>query len=89
MGGAVFPPCYLPGVKLNKQGDNIKPCDPQVCGSLTVIFDRQRLWHISKVRNGMDLTEAEDIKKRCQEYTEDCTKKILMIQIITMVWSLT
>ena len=77
MGGAVFPPCYLPGVKLNKQGDNIKPCDPQVCGSLTVIFDSQRLWHISKVRNGMDLTEAEDIKKRCQEYTEDCTKKNL------------
>ena len=24
----------------------------------------------------MDLTEAEDIKKRWQEYTEDCTKKI-------------
>jgi len=24
-----------------------------------------------KDRNGMDLTEAEDIKKRCQEYTED------------------
>ena len=85
MGGAVFPPCCLPGVKLNKQGDNIKPCDLQVCGSLTVIFDSQRLWHINKVRNGMDLTEAEDINKRCQEYTEDCTKKILMIQIITMV----
>ena len=28
-----------------------------------------------KERNGMDLTEAEDIKKRWQEYTEDCTKK--------------
>ena len=27
-------------------------------------------------RNGMDLTEAEDIKKRWQEYTENCTKKI-------------
>ena len=35
-------------------------------------------------RNGMDLTEAEDIKK-WQEYTEDCTKKIFMTQIITMV----
>ena len=23
-----------------------------------------------KDRNGMDLTEAEEIKKRCQEYTE-------------------
>ena len=37
-----------------------------------------------KDRNGMDLTEAEDIKKRLQEYTED-TNKILMIQIIMMV----
>jgi len=42
-----------------------------------------------KDRNGMDLTEAEDIKKRWQKYTENCTKKILMIQIITKVWSLT
>ena len=28
-------------------------------------------------RNGMDLTEAEDIKKRWQEYTEDIYKKDL------------
>ena len=35
------------------------------------------------------LTEAEDIKKRWQEYTENCTKNIFMTQIITMVWSLT
>ena len=41
-----------------------------------------------KDRNGMDLTEAEDIKKRWQEYTEDCTKKMFMTQIIMMVWSL-
>ena len=26
---------------------------------------------LDKDRNGMDLTEAEDIKKRCQEYTEE------------------
>ena len=38
----------------------------------------------TKDRNGMDLTEAEDIKKKCQEYT-DCTKKIFMTQIITMM----
>ena len=31
-----------------------------------------------KDRNGMDLTEAEDIKKRWQEYTENSTKKIFM-----------
>ena len=30
-----------------------------------------------KDRNGMDLTEAEDIKKRWQEYTEDLYKKDL------------
>ena len=30
-----------------------------------------------KVRNGMDLTEAEDIKKRWQEYTEELYKKDL------------
>ena len=38
-----------------------------------------------KDRNGMDLTEAEDIKKRWQEYTENCTKQIFMTQIMTMV----
>ena len=38
-----------------------------------------------KDRNGVDLTEAEDIKKRWQEYTEDYTTKIFMIQITTMV----
>ena len=38
-----------------------------------------------KDRNGMDLTEAEDIKKRWQEYTEELYKKLFMTQIITMV----
>ena len=38
-----------------------------------------------KDRNGMDLTEAEYIKKRWQEYTEELYKKIFMTQIITMV----
>ena len=38
-----------------------------------------------KDKNGRDLTEAEDIKKRWQEYTENCTKKIFMIQINMMV----
>ena len=42
-----------------------------------------------KHRNGMDLTEAEDIKKRWQEYKKNCTKKIFTTQIITMVLSLT
>ena len=38
-----------------------------------------------KGKNGMDLTEAEDIKKRWQEYTEELYKKIFKTQIITMV----
>ena len=38
-----------------------------------------------KDRNGMDLTEAEDFKKRWQEYTEELYKKELTTQIITMV----
>ena len=38
-----------------------------------------------KDRNGMDLTEAEDIKKRWQEYTEELCKEIFMSQITTMV----
>ena len=36
-----------------------------------------------KDRNGMHLTEAEDIKKRWEEYTEELYKKILMTQITT------
>ena len=36
-------------------------------------------------RNGMDLTEAEDIKKRWQEYTEELYKKDLTTEIIMMV----
>ena len=39
-----------------------------------------------KDKNGMDLKEAEDIKKRWQEYTEELNKKnIFRTQIITMV----
>ena len=38
-----------------------------------------------KDRNGMDLREAEDVKKRWQEYTEELYKKIFMTQITTMV----
>ena len=38
-----------------------------------------------KDRNGMDLKEADDIKKRWQEHTEELYKKIFMTQITTMV----
>ena len=38
-----------------------------------------------KDRNGMDITEAEDTKKRWQNTQKICTKKIFMTQIIMMV----
>ena len=38
-----------------------------------------------KDRNGMDLAEAEDVKKRWQEYTEELYEKSFMTKIITMV----
>ena len=57
-------------------------------GLFKKIRDTKGLFHATmgtiKDRNGMDLTEAEVIKKRWQEYTELC-KKIFMTQIITMV----
>ena len=41
-----------------------------------------------KVRNGKDLTEAEEIK-RWKEYTGELHKKGLMTQVASVVWSLT
>ena len=45
------------------------------------IRDTQGTFHAKmdtiKDRNSMDLTEAEDIKKRCQDYTEELYKKDL------------
>ena len=35
-----------------------------------------------KDRNGLDLTEAEDIKKRCKNTQKNCAKKIFTTQII-------
>ena len=52
------------------------------------IRDTKRTFHSKmgtiKERNGMDLTEAEDIKNRWQEYTE-LYEKNFMTQIIMMV----
>ena len=43
-----------------------------------------------KDRNGMDLTEAEDIRRGGKNTQKNCTKKNFMNnQITTMVWSLT
>ena len=53
------------------------------------IRDTEGIFHAKmgsiKDRNGVDLTEAEDIKERWQEYTEELYKKIFTTQIITMV----
>ena len=38
-----------------------------------------------KDRNGMDITEAEDIKKGGKNTQKNCTKKIFMTKIITMI----
>ena len=38
-----------------------------------------------KDRNGIDLTEAEDIKKRWKNTQKNCTKKIFTTQIITII----
>ena len=42
-----------------------------------------------KDRRSMNLTEAENIKKRWQEYTEELYKEVIMTGITMMVWSLT
>ena len=54
------------------------------------IRDTKGIFHVKmgtiKDKNGTNLTEAEDIKKRWQEYTEKpYQEKIFMTQIITMV----
>ena len=53
------------------------------------IRDTKGLFHANvgtiKDRNCTNLTEAEYIKKRWQEYTEELYKKILMTQIVMMV----
>ena len=59
-------------------------------GLFKKIRDTKGIFHakmgLIKDRNGMDLTEEEDIKKRWQEYTQkNCTKKIFTTQIIMMV----
>ena len=53
------------------------------------IRDTKRTFHAKvgsiKDRNGREITEAEDIKKMWQEYTEELYKKFFTTQIIMMV----
>ena len=73
--------------------DNCKEIEENRMGKTRDLFkkirDTKETFHAKmgsiKDRNGMDLTEAEDIKKKWYEYTEELYKKIFMTQIITMV----
>ena len=57
------------------------------------IRDTKGIFHAKmgsiKDRNSMDLTEAEEIKKRWQEYTENLYKIGLKDWTSTILWSLT
>ena len=54
-----------------------------------IIRDTKRIFHTKmatmKHRNSMDITEAENIKKRWQEYTEKLYTKVLMTCITTVM----
>ena len=54
-----------------------------------IIRDTKGIFHAKigtiKDRNGMVLTETEDIKKRWQEYTEEICKQDLNDPVTTMV----
>ena len=52
-----------------------------------VVVNKTPKWKMGSIKDryGMDLTEAEDIKKMCQENTEELYKNIFMTMIITMV----
>ena len=53
--------------------------------SLNIRLPFMFAYGVNKDRNGMDLTEAEDIKKRWQDTQKNYTKKIFMTKIITMM----
>ena len=75
--------CQCKEIEGNNRMGNIR--------DLKKIRDTKEIFHANmgsiKDRNGMDLTEAEDIKKRWQEYTELYKKDLLDLAtwIITMV----
>ena len=64
---------------------NIRDTKGTFHAKIGTIKDRNGMLPLQKKRNGMDLTEAEDIKKKWQEYTEKLYKKDIKDQITTMV----
>ena len=82
--------------KLNKQGDNKQSKEIEEnnrMGKTRDLFKKigatKGTFHAEmgsiKAGNDTNLTEAEEIKKRWQEYTEELYKKIFMTQITAMV----
>ena len=63
-------------INAKKQRKTIEWKRPEM-SSRKLEIPRELLMGSIKDRNGMDLTEAEDIKKRWQEYTEELCKKDL------------
>ena len=53
------------------------------------IRDTKRIFHAKmgsiKDRNGLDLTEAEELRTGGKNTQKDCTKKIFMTQIVMMM----
>ena len=82
--GELRKPSSAINAKIEENNRMVKTRDP-----FKKIRDTKGTFHAKmgsiKNRNGMDLTEAEDIKKRWQEYKEQRRKKIFTTQIIMMV----
>ena len=67
----------------NKRMGKTRAIFKKIRGTKGIFYAKMGL---KKDRNGMDLTEAEDVKKRWQQYTEELyKKKIFKPQRITMV----
>ena len=94
--------CFIPSLKfILKANNNNNQCKEieennrlgKTRDHFKKIRDTKGTFHAKmgsiKDRNGMNLTEAEDIKKRWQEYTEELYKEIFTTQIITTAQSLT
>ena len=82
--GELRKPSSAINAKIEENNRMVKTRDP-----FKKIRDTKGIFHANmgsiKDRNGRDLTEAENIKKRWQEYKEQRRKKIFTTQIIMMV----
>ena len=74
------------GIEENKRMGNTRDLFKKIRGTKGIFHEKKGT---IKDRNGIDLTETENIKKSWQECAEEQYKKILMTQITTTGWSLT